>query len=232
MEKSDPNRKRLETIAQGLGALREEVVFVGGATVGLLITDPAAPPVRVTKDIDCIIEVATRSEYDHRIRGTLVQLGFKELIGEGIPLCSWQKSGIRLDIMPTNEELLGFSNRWYPSALLHANRIDLGTVTIRLVSPSYFLATKFEAFNGRGRKDYFGSHDMEDIITLLDGRPPIAEEVKKTGGQLKHYLVNQFILLIKDRRFLDALPGHLIDPGRESFVIERMRRIVSYYDEL
>jgi len=48
-------------VARGLRDLKEEVVFVGGATVGLHITDPAAPEVRLSKDVDCVVEITTRS---------------------------------------------------------------------------------------------------------------------------------------------------------------------------
>ena len=53
----------LELAADGLGPLLDEVVFVGGATVTLWITDPGAPPARPTKDVDVVVEVATRSAF-------------------------------------------------------------------------------------------------------------------------------------------------------------------------
>ena len=57
--KPDPNRLALTGVAKALGALTDEVVFVGGAVVGLLLTDPAAPRPRPTKDVDVIVEVAS-----------------------------------------------------------------------------------------------------------------------------------------------------------------------------
>lgn len=50
----------LERAALVLGPLAEEVVFVGGATVVLWITDPGAPPPRPTLDVDVVVEVTTR----------------------------------------------------------------------------------------------------------------------------------------------------------------------------
>ena len=50
----DPNLGMLERIAAALGPLRERVVFVGGSATGLLITDPLAAAIRVTKDVDVI----------------------------------------------------------------------------------------------------------------------------------------------------------------------------------
>ncbi len=48
MRMDDPNLPYLRSIARALGELREQVVFVGGAVAGLLITDPLADPVRAT----------------------------------------------------------------------------------------------------------------------------------------------------------------------------------------
>ena len=46
------NLEMLAHIARGLGDLKDEVVFVGGATIELYITDPGAPKVRPTDDVD------------------------------------------------------------------------------------------------------------------------------------------------------------------------------------
>ena len=68
----DPNRKALEDVASALGEdLLGELAFLGGASVGLLVTDEAAPPARTTNDVDCIIECATRADYFGRIRRKL-----------------------------------------------------------------------------------------------------------------------------------------------------------------
>ncbi len=49
----------LESAADALGDLLEEVVFVGGATLTLWITDPGPPAVRPTKDVDVVAEVTS-----------------------------------------------------------------------------------------------------------------------------------------------------------------------------
>ena len=59
MSPRDPNLAQVELIAHVLGSLREELVFVGGCAVGLLMTDPAASPARVTYDVDLVVEVAS-----------------------------------------------------------------------------------------------------------------------------------------------------------------------------
>ncbi|MGH9764461.1 MAG: hypothetical protein ACREAC_26810 [Blastocatellia bacterium] len=60
---SQSNRQLLAAMAARLKQLLPEIVFVGGCTTGLLITDPAASPVRATDDVDVIVEVASYAEY-------------------------------------------------------------------------------------------------------------------------------------------------------------------------
>lgn len=56
---ANPNIQILEAAVARLGTLAEKMAFVGGCTTGLLLTDPAASPVRATLDVDVIVEVAT-----------------------------------------------------------------------------------------------------------------------------------------------------------------------------
>jgi hypothetical protein len=48
----DPNLRLLEEAAKKLAPFLDEIVFVGGVTLGLLITDKAAAPIRSTDDVD------------------------------------------------------------------------------------------------------------------------------------------------------------------------------------
>lgn len=50
-------------VAELLGELRDHVVFVGGATVPLLVTDPAANPDRPTDDVDIVVEATSPVTY-------------------------------------------------------------------------------------------------------------------------------------------------------------------------
>lgn len=66
------NIRMLELAAEHLDSLLGKVVFVGGATVELWISDEAAPEFRPTDDIDVIAEIATTREYhrfEKRVRG-------------------------------------------------------------------------------------------------------------------------------------------------------------------
>ncbi len=114
----------MRIVAEHLGDLRDEVVFVGGATVGLLTTDPAASAARATKDVDVIVSVASWGEYAP-LQERLRKKGFSEDTSEGAPLCRWLVAGITVDIMPTTDDILGFSNRWYAPAMETAQRVQI-----------------------------------------------------------------------------------------------------------
>lgn len=224
---NDPNRAALEVVAEALGPLNEEVVYVGGAVVGLLVTDPAAPSIRPTDDVDCIVDAATRSEYDGRIRNLLISRGFSELSGPGTPMCAWQIGGLRVDVMPTDESILGFASSWHASAIRTADRVDLGTSTIHVITAPYFIAAKLEAFHSRGDGDYLASHDIEDIIAVLDGRPSAPNEVLIAASNVREYIAKQFGVLLADEGFVNVLPGLALEPGRSTVVWERLSRIAA-----
>lgn len=74
-----PNQRNLvalEIVAAALGELRNELVLVGGCSVGLLISDEASPPVRETLDVDLVAEVATIGEY-YGLCDKLTKCGFQ-----------------------------------------------------------------------------------------------------------------------------------------------------------
>jgi len=228
---ANPNLEIMEIAVARLGALAEEMVFLGGCATGLLITDAVAPPIRVTKDVDVIAEVASLIEY-HRLSKRLREIGFIEDQSSDAPICRWQSSGILLDVMPTHPEILGFGNEWYQPAFDAAVLVALPSgKKIHLVSAPYFMATKLAAFDGRGKGDYMMSHDMEDIVAVLDGRPEIVEEVMNCDQKLSDHIRMRLAALVKDDRFLETLPGHM--PGdagsqaRVPIIIQRLKAIAA-----
>lgn len=225
MNKDDPNVAKIETVAAALGGLCEELVFVGGCAVGLLVSDPVRPPVRATNDVDLIAEVTSRAAY-YALADRLKMLGFAEDHGEII--CRWRLRELVIDVMPTDEGILGFSNRWYLEALRRAGKVKLPSGReIRLVSAPLLLATKIEAFYGRGRDDYGASHDIEDILTIVDGRAELIEEIQSGDEQIRGYLQSEVDDLLAEQRFVDAVPWHFgaTDQDRVPVVIERLRQI-------
>jgi predicted nucleotidyltransferase len=226
MRPGDPNIDMLELMAAKLGDLIEQLVFVGGSTTGLFITDALLPPVRATRDVDVITEASSRQDY-HQLEETLRTLGFSPDMRPEAPICRWQIGDLILDLMPTDENILGFANRWYHDALSAAEstRLPSGRI-IRTLTPPHFLATKLEAFHGRGNSDYWASHDMEDIVCVIDGRGEIVAEVAASNQALQHYLQAELAALYADPMFAEAvsgfLPGDAISQTRAPRILQRI----------
>lgn len=209
MNAQNPNIELLLLAVNQLGNLVDEMVFIGGCATGLLITDVASPTIRATKDVDVIVQVTTKADY-YKLSEKLREKGFVEDISEGAPLCRWVTSNVTLDVMPTEADILGFGNQWYTAAMDNSEVVRLlDKVDIRMVSAPYFLITKLEAFDGRGNGDYILSHDIEDIIAVIDGRPELFEEVSQSELSLIDELVKRFNSLLKDQSFVDAVFGHM-----------------------
>lgn len=226
-EQPKTNLNNLAMVAAALGELREHLVFVGGAVVDLLITDPVHPGARTTMDVDAVVEVSGLDQY----YGLLDQLrakGFHEDITSGLT-CRWRKGEMVLDLMTADGTGLGFSNRWYRSACQNAVSLSIAGLQIKVISAPDFLATKLEAFRDRGGFDYMASHDLEDFITLVDGREELITEVKKAPVNLREFLAKSCQQLLGSREFGDNLAGHLPpdsgSQGRVPIVLERLKAI-------
>jgi hypothetical protein len=221
------NIEQLITVARQLGPLLPELVFVGGAVTGLLVTDEGAGAPRVTRDVDAIAEISSYAGYasfSERLRA----LGFIEDTSAGAPVCRWNRGETILDLVPSDGAVLGFSNRWYRRAIETAETREIAKdVTIRVVTAPCFLATKMEAFHGRGNGDFSASHDLEDVVYVIDGRSSIVAEVGTESEQLREYLRFQVRELLQTQGFVDALPGYLMpdaaSQARLNLVLSRLQ---------
>jgi predicted nucleotidyltransferase len=185
------NINRIKTLYDALDELKDEVVFVGGATVSLY-ADRAAPEVRETKDVDILVQIGSLIDF-HEIEKKLWKLGFRNDIDSGI-LCRYLLENLVVDVMPTDETILGFSNKWYEKGFETAvEKIIDDRYKIKIFTPPYFIASKIEAFKGRGKNDGRLSQDFEDIVFILENRSSIWEEMNNSDPYLKKYLVNEFI---------------------------------------
>ena len=223
----DPNVQSVELVAAALGELRDELVLVGGCAASLLIDAPTAPPPRVTYDVDLIAVVAALRNY-HALEERFARHGFQRDISPAAPICRWRLGGIEVDLMPTDESVLGFSNRWYAEAAATATRLTLPSSTvINLIAAPAFLATKFEAFLTRGKVDPLQSHDFEDIINVLEGRQSIVEEVGAGGAPLRAYLAQQFAAILDGPDFGNVLPGLVVFDDLYPQRLERVRERIA-----
>ncbi|MCP4677229.1 MAG: hypothetical protein GY854_17275 [Deltaproteobacteria bacterium] len=194
----------LRKTAEQLGPLTKEVVFVGGTTTAIFITDTAAASPRITDDVDCILQATKLIEF-YRFAERLQKRGFSP-DPEG-PICRYRSKEIIIDVMPTDESILGFSNRWYSEAVRYAQSVDIGKgIQIRTVTAPYFVATKLDAFWGRGNNDFFASRDLEDVIAVIDGREELLDEIEnKSTPQLRSYLSEQITTLFENQAFVLAV---------------------------
>jgi hypothetical protein len=207
------------------------VVFIGGATVHLWLTEPGAPPARATEDVDVICEVASRAQY-YRLGGKLRERGLQEAAGAPV-LCRWQSAEPRLilDVMPTDPDILGFSNPWYEEAIATAATITLDSgAEIRAATPVLLAATKLCAWKGRGRGDLLRSLDVHDVLTLVDGRPALTEEIEAAAPAIRSYIKDELIDLRADPYFGYAVEGATASYG--AIGAERARLVRGRIEEM
>jgi len=107
----NPNLEILELTVERLAELADEFVFLGGCATGLLLTDQGAPPIRVTRDVDVITDVASLGDY-LRLSEKLRARGFHEDQSPDAPIWRWVAAATVLDVMPADPELFGFGNEW------------------------------------------------------------------------------------------------------------------------
>ncbi len=226
MKASPEQQEALRYVAERLGSLRDEVVFLGGMVTGLLVTDPGAPVARSTDDIDLIVEVASTLKYQTELRDRLLALGFRESAEDDV-VCRWRLGEWVVDVMPTAPGVLGFSNRWYPHVMATAVPVELppaksGPLSIRVVSAPAFLATKLVAWEGRGKGDLLHP-DIEDIVAVVDGRPELLGEIEADTLELRAFLATAVAELF-EKGLGDVLPGHL---GSDAASQARLPRVVA-----
>ncbi len=219
----------LRYVAQALGEeLREKVAFVGGCTTGLLLTDDfTREQVRSTDDVDLVVHVIGYPDL-YRLKNTLKARGFREpsSMDVDMPVCAMKLDHLRVDLMPDDAEVLGFSNIWYCQALETASPIPLGEdLTIRVVNPPLFIATKLEAYKGRGNGDPLESRDIEDILNVVDGRAELLDEVRRSDSDLQDYIAAEFTQLLDDDNFAYAVQSQAGDQDREALLFERLEQL-------
>ena len=207
----------LQTVANGLGELKDEMVFVGGAVAELYADNPAASEIRPTLDVDCVIEIRSRLQFA-KMEENLRARGFKNDTSTGAPICRWIYKDIKVDVMPTDSDVLGFSNRWYEEGIEIKRQKTLPNGTnVFVFPPEYYLAAKFEAHNSRGGNDLRQSHDFEDIIYILDNCSNIVDNISASNPSVKEYLKSECLKLLENPNITEGIESALpYGSGEES----------------
>ena len=201
------NKVRIKSVARALAELNQQVVFVGGATISLY-PDREVFETRPTDDVDVLIEIlnySNRASLEEKLRA----IGFTHDIESGIA-CRYKIHGITVDIMPTNDESLGFNSKWYSEGFKKAvNYVIDESATVKILTPPYFIATKLEAFKDRGKNDGRTSQDFEDIIYVLENRSVVWKELSNSDIDIKKYLQMEFDNVLKNPNHFEWVDGHV-----------------------
>lgn len=201
------NKVRIKSVARALAELNQQVVFVGGATISLY-PDREVFETRPTDDVDVLIEIlnySNRASLEEKLRA----MGFTHDIESGIA-CRYKIHGITVDIMPTNDESLGFNSKWYSEGFKQAvDYIIDETVTVKILTATYFIATKLEAFKDRGKNDGRTSQDFEDIIYVLENRSVVWQELNEADNDIKKYLQMEFGNILNNPNHFEWIDGHV-----------------------
>lgn len=220
------NISSLKIVASALSIFEHNIVFIGGAVVELYCDDEARGEVRHTDDIDVVIELVSRAahaDFEDKLR----QIGFQH---DTSMICRFKYSGITVDIIPTDPNILSFSNRWYEEGINHTISITLDSqVVIKIFEVTYFLATKIEALKSkRHGNDFRANSDFEDIIYIFDNRTTLFLEIQQADIEVKTYLINEIKQLISRPNIHEEVVANL-EPGNS---IPRKNRILSIWEAL
>lgn len=219
----------IESVAIALGDdLLRGVVFVGGCTTGLLITDEfIKEEIRYTNDVDLIVDVISYAKWAD-FQDKLRTKGFRESAEDDVN-CRMRLGELKVDFMPDDEKILGYSNRWYSDGIASAQDYQLtDDLVIRILEPLYFVATKFEAYIGRGNNDPLSSHDLEDILNLVDGREELVDEVLAAHQNVRQYIAEQIKQLLNHKDVDYAVQGIVRgNSARGDLIFKRLESMVA-----
>lgn len=228
MSNSNIELEILRMTVRELSPIINEFVFIGGATISLHIDEPQHIVVRETLDVDCVVEVAHREEYE-QISKKLRNIGFSEDMSSPV-ICRFRKRKMILDVMPTNEKILGFSNKWYAEGYKKSVTKNVDGIVIKVFDVPYMVATKIEAFKGRGKNQYSTSHDIEDIVTIIDGCSQVSSKIQSAGNEIKAFLKKELQLMMSNNQFLSSIDAHISDrtnlSARKQIILNRIKSAI------
>jgi len=85
---------------------------------------------------------------------------------------------------------------------------------------------------GRGGNDVVASHDLEDIIAVVDGRFEIVGDVAAADGEVRSYIADEIAVLLANRDFTEALAGFLLpdaaSQGRRDLLVRRLQQLSAH----
>ena len=216
----------IKLIANALGNINDQVIYVGGAVVGLYADTKGAPEVRPTKDIDIVVEIASVLELE-KLRQELADRGIHFAKDEKT-ICRFIYKNVLLDVMATQEIGWAPANPWFKSGFDHPEVHYLGKTEIKIMPLAFYLASKFVAFNVRGT-DPRTSKDLEDIIYILDNRSSVVEDIIGSEKKVKAFLIKELAEIFRDPLLQEAVLAHLesnTQTERYSIINQKIEKII------
>ncbi len=121
---ADRTQMALAQVARELAELGIQAVFLGGATLPLLVAESTRIDLRLTKDIDCVVEVASHSDWE-AIALVLRNAGWMPSLAHDDPNCRFRRADLVLDLMPVPETGVGPDNPWFEEGIQRAETVRL-----------------------------------------------------------------------------------------------------------
>ena len=207
--------------------LKNQMVFIGGAVVSLYADDPASR--RNSSD--------RRHRHDHQsdefqqLGANAGTIGSTWVLSRSVWPCHLQ---LQIQEHSGGHYACRRWSAWSVEQMVQAGFRKSMTVKaaeeeIQILSAPAYLATKFEAFNGRGH-DYRTSHDFEDIIYLLDNRMTIVPEIEQAHPEIKGFLRQEINKILESSHLEEILSAHLhpfVIDERYPIVLGKMKQITN-----
>jgi len=219
------NLRVVEIVAKALEEINDEVIYVGGAIIGLYATEDGADQPRPTTDIDITVQISTYSQMDE-LRERLAN---KKIYPapEETNMYRYTYEDVFIDVIPIDDTPLGPTNRWFKPGFEQAYPVTIGNKEIRLLPVSLFLATKWEAYMNRG-DDPRTSHDFEDIIYVFDNNLNLLEDVSRAEKDVQDFLKEMSKEILSDSSVNEIIECHLnsiTEEERSELIIEKLEHI-------
>jgi predicted nucleotidyltransferase len=204
----------------------DEVLFIGGATLGFFVESIFHDAIRVTKDIDVVVEIATLKQ--HRVlQERLRNLGFVEQFDH---MTRWKRGDLIVDVLPLKLPEYLSPKPFLIEIFGRGNRVHLpNDRQIRVPDLAEFLALKFQAHAERGNGDWIAK-DIEDIVTVVDGAAEPFHISVDLSQEMKTFLRESIAYLRADPGFQNVMPGLL--PTRSNARVGRFNQRLEHWMKL
>jgi hypothetical protein len=122
---------------------------------------------------------------------------------------------------------MGFgASQWFERGFESAKTYELpNNRLIWAFDALHLIAAKIEAYRDRGGDDWMTSRDVEDIVTVLDGRGSIFEELDEDGEVQK--FIREWMSSFSEDELFEVLGTHLGDYARGGYLHEQLIKVVA-----